>query len=117
LLPILSAKGRNTNLFFQLSKFSTCERSSIKSELGIHTIRFHELDNRLKFMALVMLVYEFMLQMWRNWKNVALSIINAWCPRADNRLLNNRLPIYRFRLALTHLLLFVLIHFSDRKKT
>jgi hypothetical protein len=89
----------------------------IKSELGIHTIRLHEFDNRLKFMALVMLVYEFMLQMWRNWKNVALSIINAWCPRADKRLLDNRLPIYRFRLALTHLLLFVLIQLSEKKKT
>jgi hypothetical protein len=55
--------------------------------------------------------------MWRNWKDAALSIINTWCPRADKRLLNNRLPIYRFRLALTHLLLFVLIQLSGRGKT
>jgi Transposase DDE domain len=84
----------------------------IKSELGIHTIRLHEFVNRLKFMALVMLVYEFLLQIWRNWKEVALVIINTWCPRTDKRMLNTRLPLYRFRDALAKLLLIVLIKFS-----
>jgi hypothetical protein len=83
----------------------------IKSELGIHTIRLHEFDNRLKFMALVMLVYEFLLQIWRNWKACALVIINTWCPRSDKRLLNNRLPLYRFRIALANLLS-ILLAFS-----
>jgi hypothetical protein len=51
------------------------------------------------------------------WKDTALSITNTWCPRADKRLLNNKLPIYRFRLDLAHLLLFVLVHLSESGKT
>jgi hypothetical protein len=80
----------------------------IKSELGIHTIRLHEFDNRLKFMALVMLVFEFLLQIWRNWKDFILVIINTWCPRTDKRMMDNRLPLYRLRAALANLLIMLL---------
>jgi hypothetical protein len=89
----------------------------IKSDLGIHTIRLHDFQNRLKFMAFVMLVYEFLLQLWRNWKTMALIFINTWCPRTDKRLMNNRLPLYRFRDALAKILITMLVVAASHNKT
>ena len=75
-----------------------------KSELGIESIRLYAFDKRLKMMALVTLVYDFLLQFWRNWKAAALMLINKWCPRTHKRFLKAQMPIYRPRAALFALL-------------
>lgn len=72
----------------------------LKSELGIQSIRLHEFKNRLKLMALVTLVFEFLLTLYRNWQAVAWVWINTLCPRTDKRFLKARLPIYRLRMAM-----------------
>lgn len=72
----------------------------LKSELGIQSIRLHQFKNRLKLMALVTLVYEFLLALYRNWQSIAWIWINTLCPRTDKRFLKARLPIYRLRIAI-----------------
>ena len=78
----------------------------LKSELGIQAIRLRDFENRCKMMALVTLVYEFLLQFWRNWHLPAFLFIKKWCQRTDKRLDNNRLPLYRLRLVLANCLTF-----------
>ena len=85
-----------------------------KSELGIEGIRLRKFENRLKMMALVMLVYQFLLQFWRNWQSAALLIIRRWCPRNGKKLNEARLPLYRLRMALFALLLPVFVQLSQQ---
>ena len=85
-----------------------------KSELGIESIRLYEFENRLKMMALVTLIYDFLLQFWQHWKSAALMLINKWCPRSDKRFLKAHLPIYRFRAALFVLLLTLIAQYPRR---
>ena len=73
-----------------------------KSELGIQAIRLQDFENRLKMMALVTLIYEFLLQLWRNWHAAALGIMKKWCPRTDKRFDKYKLPLYRLRLAIVN---------------
>ena len=84
----------------------------LKSELGIQSIRLHQFENRLKMMALTVLVFDFLLRLYRNRKNTARLLINKWVPRTDKRLLKKKLPLYRLRLALQLILLNVVIRFG-----
>ena len=70
-----------------------------KSELGIQSCRLWEFENRLKVMALVTLVYDFLLQTWREHNAKARLWINAWCPRTGNKLREIKMPLYRLRAA------------------
>jgi hypothetical protein len=76
-----------------------------KSELGIQSIRLWEWENRKKMMILVLLVYDFILQFFRNWQVIAWACINQWCKRTGKRLALVRLPLYRLRAALSIALL------------
>ena len=87
-----------------------------KSELGIQSIRLIIFENRLKMMALVTLLYQFLLQLWRNWHSAAFLILKNWCPRTDKRLDDARLPLYRLRLALFALLLAVFVACAENLK-
>ena len=87
-----------------------------KSELGIQSIRLIIFENRLKLMALVTLIYQFLLQLWRNWHPAAFLIMKKWCPRSDKRLDKARLPLYRLRLALFALLLEVFVLCAAKNK-
>lgn len=78
-----------------------------KSELGIQSARLWEFKNRQKMMALVTLIYDFLLQMWRNWETLARLWIKKWCPRTGKRLTNIRLPLYRLREAISIALILV----------
>lgn len=75
-----------------------------KSELAVESPRLWFFENRLKLFAIVALVYEFLLQFWRNWMPLARVWINTWCPRTDKRQLDAQLPLYRLRIALVFLL-------------
>lgn len=76
-----------------------------KSELGIQSIRLWEWENRKKMMILVLLVYDFLLQFFRNWTSIAWACINQWAKRTGKRLAQVRLPLYRLREALSIALL------------
>lgn len=78
-----------------------------KSELGIQSIRLWDFENRKKMMMLVTLVFDFLLQFWRNWQCIAWGAINYWCPRTGNRLAEIHQPIYRLRAAFSIALTFV----------
>ena len=74
-----------------------------KSELALESPRLWFWENRQKLMGIVSLVYDFLLQMLKNWNSIALIIINKWCHRTGKRQLDTQLPLYRFRIALEHL--------------
>ena len=74
-----------------------------KSELALESPRLWFWENRQKIMGIVSLVYDFLLQMLKNWRSIVSIIINKWCPRTGKRQLDTQLPLYRFRIALEHL--------------
>lgn len=74
-----------------------------KSELALESPRLWFWENRQKIMGIVSLVYDFLLQMLKNWRSIVMIIINKWCPRTGKRQLDTQLPLYRFRIALEHL--------------
>jgi transposase len=78
-----------------------------KSELGIQSIRLWKWENRQKMMAIVVLVYDFLLQLLRNWRTIADAIIKKYCKRTGKRLSKARQPLYRFRIA-CHSILFLI---------
>lgn len=75
-----------------------------KAELGIQAIRVLDFQTRLKIMALLTLVFDFLLRLWRNRQDTARLIIKKWCPRTDKRLDKAELPMYRLRAAITNAL-------------
>ena len=75
-----------------------------KSELALESPRLWYWENRQKIMAIVSLVYEFLLTLLKNWKSVAQIAINIWCPRTGKRQLETQLPLYRLRIALEFVL-------------
>jgi hypothetical protein len=79
-----------------------------KAELGIQSIRVHEFETRLKIMALVMLVYDFLLQFWRNRQDIARLTMKKWAPRTDKRLDKAEKPLYRLRMAITNALVLLI---------
>jgi hypothetical protein len=79
-----------------------------KAELGIQSIRVHAFETRLKIMALVMLVYDFLLQFWRNRQDIARLTMKKWTPRTDKRLDKAEKPLYRLRMAITNALVLLI---------
>lgn len=75
-----------------------------KSELALESPRLWCWENRQKIMAIVSLVYEFLLSILKNWKSIAQIAINNWCPRTGKRQLDAQLPLYRLRIALEFIL-------------
>lgn len=81
----------------QIFRFTKCE-------LGIQSCRLWKFENRLKMMALVTLVYDFLLQTWRDSRDTATVWINTWCHRTGNKLKDIKMPLYRLRAAMANVL-------------
>lgn len=79
-----------------------------KSELAMESPRLWFWENRLKLLAIVALVYDFLLQMLQNWKPWAAQLFTNWCHRTGNRYRNASIPIYRLRMAIANCLIFCL---------
>lgn len=77
-----------------------------KSELAIESPRLWFWDNRLKLLAIVALVFDFLLRMIRNWSGWVRQFFNNWCHRTGNRYRIASIPIYRLRTAIANCLLF-----------
>lgn len=75
-----------------------------KSELAMESPRLWFWKNRLKLMAIVSLVYDFLLQILRNWNSMAQLTINIWCHRTGKKLAMVQIPLYRLRAAVQAIL-------------
>lgn len=73
----------------------------LKSELGLESPRLWFWDNRMKLMGIVTLVYDFMLQMLRNWKNWVPLFLKRFCHRTGKRYRGASIPLYRLRMAIS----------------
>ena len=71
-----------------------------KSELAIQSPRLWWWENRLKLLAIVALVYDFLLQLIRGWAAWIPGFLKHWCHRTGNRYRNASIPIYRLRIAI-----------------
>jgi hypothetical protein len=83
-----------------------------KSELAMESPRLWFWDNKLKLLAIVALVYDFLLQMLRNWKTWTQLLFKNWCHRTGNRYRNASIPIYRLRIAISLCLFYFLAQLS-----
>ena len=71
-----------------------------KSELAMESPRLWFWENRLKLLAIVALVYDFLLRLLRNWMPAAQQIMRRWCHRTGNRYRTASIPVYRLRMAI-----------------
>lgn len=79
-----------------------------KTELAVESPRLWFWENRLKLLAIVSLVFDFLLRMIRNWGPWVRQFFNNWCHRTGNRYRTASIPIYRLRTAIANCLLFYL---------
>lgn len=76
----------------------------LKSEMALESPRLWFWDNRMKLMAIVTLVYDFLLTMMRNWTSWVLPFFRRWCHRTGKRYRNASIPLYRLRMAISNCL-------------
>lgn len=84
----------------------------LKSELAMESPRLWSFENRLKLMAIVALVYDFLISLIRNWSSWVQPFFRNWCHRTGNRYRNASIPIYRLRAAVSLCLIFCLVQNS-----
>ena len=78
----------------------------LKSEMGLESPRLWFWDNRLKLMAIVSLVYDFLLTLLRNWKDWVPLFLQNWAHRTGKRYRDASIPLYRLRMAIANCLYF-----------
>ncbi len=76
----------------------------LKSEMGLECPRLWFWDNRMKLMAIVALVYDFILRTLRNWKSWIQLFFRNWCHRTGKRYREASIPLYRLRMAISNCL-------------
>ena len=79
----------------------------LKSEMGLESPRLWFWDNRMKLMAIVTLVYDFLLSLLRNWKSLIQLFFKKWCHRTGKRYRQASIPLYRLRMAISNCLFFL----------
>lgn len=79
-----------------------------KSELAMESPRLWFWENRLKLLAIVSLVYDFLLQLLRGWRSWVNPFLKQWCHRTGERYRSASIPLYRLRLAIHWCLFFFL---------
>lgn len=75
-----------------------------KAALGMESPRLWFWENRLKLLAVVSLVNDFLLSLLRNWAGWGPVFLQRWAPRTGNRHRSISVPIYRLRLAIANAL-------------
>lgn len=73
----------------------------LKAEMAIESPRLWFWDNRLKLMAIVTLVYDFLLQTMHQESHWVMALFRQWCHRTGKRYRNASVPLYRLRLAIS----------------
>lgn len=72
-----------------------------KTELSIESPRLWFWKNRLKLMAIVTLVYDFLLNTLRQMPDWIQQLFNRFCHRTGKRYLDAKIPLYRLRMAIS----------------
>ena len=70
-----------------------------KSEMGIEAARLWLWENRLKLMAMVAMVMDFLFSLLNSWGMWCRLLLKTWCHRTGNRCKNASTPVYRLRAA------------------
>lgn len=78
----------------------------LKSEMGLESPRLWFWDNRMKLMAIVTLVYDFLLTLLRNWKSWVPIFMQNWAHRTGKRYRDTSIPLYRLRMAIANCLFY-----------
>jgi len=73
----------------------------MKTELAIESIRVWFFESRLKLLAILSLIYDFIVRLAKNWKVWAHRLTNIWAHRTGKRNKPKLVPLYRFRIALS----------------
>jgi len=84
----------------------------LKSELAIEAPRLWFWDNRLKLMGIVTVVYDFLLQFFRNNAQCVEMLLRKYCHRTGERYRNASIPLYRIRMAISIALTFFWVQSS-----
>lgn len=84
----------------------------LKAEMGLESPRLWLWENRLKLMAIVTLVYDFLLKLLTNWKSLIQPLLRKWCHRTGQRHRKASIPLYRLRIALSNCLYHIWFQFS-----
>lgn len=107
-LPITNAQHAWEILFSYMHRWEV-EQSFrfLKAEMGLESPRLWFWDNRMKLMAIVTLVYDFLLTLFRNWKAVTQIFFRRWCHRTGKRYRNASIPLYRLRAAISNCLFYL----------
>ena len=75
-----------------------------KTEMAMESPRLWVWENRLKCMMVITLAIDFLLFLLQKGRTELIEkLLDTWCPRTGNRCRNTSTPIYRLRLALSHL--------------
>lgn len=78
----------------------------LKSELAIESPRLWFWENRLKLLAIVALLYSFLLTLlYPTFERLRTYLLSTWCKRTGKRHRNTPMPLYRLRYAISRLLL------------
>jgi len=101
-VPILEAKTAWEMCFSYIHRWEI-EQSfrCCKSELGMESPRLWFFDRTKKLLAIVSLVYDFLLRMLCNWKPWTKQLLTNWGHRTGNRYRKVAIPIYRLRTAIS----------------
>ena len=107
-LPIQNARQAWEILFSYMHRWEV-EQSFrfLKAEMGLESPRLWFWDNRLKLMAIVTLVYDFLLTLFRNRKGFLQIFFRRWCHRTGKRYRNASIPLYRLRSAISNCLFYL----------
>jgi hypothetical protein len=79
-----------------------------KTELAIESPRLWDWNNRLKFLAIIALIYDFLLSLLQNWKAWVPLFLTNWGHRTGSRYRIASVPAYRLRAAIAIALFFCL---------
>jgi hypothetical protein len=75
-----------------------------KCELAFEAPRLHAWEARRKFLLIAALVHAFLILLLApRFEHLTLYLLDAWCHRHGERSRETPTPLYRLRLALSHL--------------
>lgn len=108
-LPIISINEAWEVCFSYIHRWSIEQTfRAMKSELAVQSIRLWSWENRLKLLAIVALVYDFLMSLIRNWSGWIFQFLRNWGHRTGKRYQDVLIPFYRLRAAIATCMLFCL---------
>ena len=101
-LPITSVEEAFEMLFTYMHRWESEQGFRFfKTELSIESPRLWSWKNRLKLMAIVTIVYDFLLHTLRQNPTWVQQLFKQFCHRTGKRYLEAKVPLYRLRMAIS----------------